>query len=250
MLNDLENYANEINNIQYPLISSVDKISYISDAHDGFIKKNNSVVVYNLSGTTQVTPPTLSGVNNTLQELVEDSYLVKNNINDFYQKLQDFSLIPTGDDVYSDNFTQNTYISNQNFLPQETVFFILFGKDIIDDPNKFAIDLIDKAIPNLNQEDEITWLQFLDKNLNEPNTGLRDSYIASKTIVDKKIADFRTTYFNSTFTNYKPYNLEKERIMWYESQSTPQAPYTDNLSAIYSSTNATWDKFNLQKSFQ
>lgn len=250
MLNDLENYANEINNIQYPLISSVDKISYISDAHDGFIKKNNSVVVYNLSGTTQVTPPTLSGVNNTLQELVEDSYLVKNNINDFYQKLQDFSLIPTGDDVYSDNFTQNTYISNQNFLPQETVFFILFGKDIIDDPNKFAIDLIDKAIPNLNQGDEITWLQFLDKNLNEPNTGLRDSYIASKTIVDKKIADFRTTYFNSTFTNYKPYNLEKERIMWYESQSTPQAPYTDNLSAIYSSTNATWDKFNLQKSFQ
>jgi hypothetical protein len=250
MLNDLENYANEINNIQYPLISSVDKISYVSDAHDGFIKKNNSVVVYNLSGTTQVTQPTLSGVNNTLQELVEDSYLVKNNINDFYQKLQDFSLIPTGDDVYRDDFTQNTYLSNQNFLPQETVFFILFGKDIIDDSDKFAIDLIDKAIPNLNQDDETAWLQFLDENLNEPNTGLRDSYKASKTVVDKKISEFRTNYFNSTFTNYKPYNLDKERIMWYESQLTAQFPYTDNLSAIYSSSNATWDKFNLQKSFQ
>jgi hypothetical protein len=250
MLNDLENYANEINNIQYPLISSIDKINYVSDAHDGFIKKNNSVVIYNLSGTTQITQPTLSGVNNTLQELVQDSYLVKNNINDFYQKLQDFSLIPTGEDVYRDDFTQNTYISNQNFLPQETVFFILFGKDIIDDSDKFAIDLIDKAIPNLNQDDEIAWLKFLDENLNQPNTGLRDSYKASKTVVDKKIADFRTTYFNSTFTNYKPYNLDKERIMWYESQVTAQAPYTDNLSAIYSSTNATWDKFNLQKSFQ
>jgi hypothetical protein len=93
-----------------------------------FIKKNNSVVVYNLSGTTQVTQPTLSGVNNTLQELVEHSYLVTNNINDFHQKLQDFSLIPTGDDVYRDDFTQNTYLSNQNFLPQETVFFIYLVK--------------------------------------------------------------------------------------------------------------------------
>jgi hypothetical protein len=159
-------------------------------------------------------------------------------------------LIPTGDDVYRDDFTQNTYLSNQNFLPQETVFFILFGKDIIDDSDKFAIDLIDKAIPNLNQDDETAWLQFLDENLNEPNTGLRDSYKASKTVVDKKISEFRTNYFNSTFTNYKPYNLDKERIMWYESQLTAQFPYTDNLSAIYSSSNATWDKFNLQKSFQ
>ena len=250
MLNDLENYVNEINNIQYPLISSIDKVSYISDAHDGFVKKNNSVVVYNLSGTTQVTPPLLSGVNNTLQELVEDSYVVQGNMSQYYQKLEEFGLIPTGDDVYRDDFTQNTYISNQNFLPQETVFFILFGKDIIEDSDKFAIDLIDLAIPNLNNDDEILWLKFLDENLNTPTTGLRDSYKASKTIVDKKIADFRTNYFNSTFTNYKPYNLDKERIMWYESQNPSQAPYNDNLSAIYSSVNAGWDLFNLQKSFK
>ena len=250
MLNDLENFANEINNIQYPLISLIDKISYVSDSHDGFIKKNNSVIVYNLSGTTQVTPPTLPNVNNTLQELIQDSYVVKTNINEFYQKIQDFGLIPTGDDVYRNDFTQNTYITNQNFLPQETVFFILFGKDIIEDSDMFAIDLIDKAIPNLNNDDEILWLKFLDENLNTPTIGLRDSYNASKTLVDKKITDFRTNYFNSTFTNYKPYNLDKERIMWYESQVSSQAPYTDNLSSIYSSTNAQWDKFNLQKSFQ
>ena len=114
----------------------------------------------------------------------------------------------------------------------------------------FAIDLIDKAIPNLNNDDEILWLKFLDENLNTPTIGLRDSYNASKTLVDKKITDFRTNYFNSTFTNYKPYNLDKERILWYESQVSSQAPYTDNLSSIYSSTNAQWDKFNLQKSFQ
>ena len=38
--------------------------------------------------------------------------------------------------------------------------------------------------------------------------------------------------------------------MWYESQNPSQAPYNDNLSAIYSSVNAGWDLFNLQKSFK
>lgn len=250
MLNDLESYVNELNNIQYPLISSIDKINYVSNAHDGFVKKNNSVVVYNLSGTTEVTPPTLSGVNNTLQELVEDSYLVKNNLNEFYQKLKDFGLIPTGDDEYRNDFTQNTYLSNQNYLPQETVFFILFGKEVLGDYSKFTLNIVDDALPNLDFMERATWSDFLNKNLTEPNTGLIDSYKASRTIVDKKISDFKTNYFNSTFTNYRPYNLDKERLMWYESQNPSQAPYTDDLSSIYSLTNKVWDKFNLQKSFQ
>ena len=250
MLNDLQNYVNELNNIQYPLISSIDKMSYVSDAHDGYIKKNNTVVVYNLSGTTNTTPPLIAGVTNTLQELVEDSYLVQEDINNFYDKLKEFNMIPTGDSEYSKNFTQNTFISNKNMLPNETVFFILFGKKIIDDPNQFAIDLIDKANPNMNQDEEIAWLQFLDKNLNTENTGLSNSYKSSKNTIDAKIKEFKAEYFNRVFTIYKPYNLDKERKMWYESQVPAQTPYNDNLSELYSSKSAGWDRFNLQKSFK
>jgi hypothetical protein len=250
MLNDLQNYVNELNNIQYPLINSIDKMSYVSDAHDGYIKKKNTVVVYNISGTTNTTPPLIAGVTNTLQELVEDSYLVQEDINNFYDKLKEFNMIPTGDSEYSNNFTQNTFISNKNMLPNETVFFILFGKKIIDEPEQFAIDLIDKANPNMNQDEEIAWLQFLDKNLNTANTGLSNSYKSSKNTTDAKIKEFKTEYFNRVFTIYKPYNLDKERKMWYESQVPAQTPYNDNLSELYSSKSAGWDRFNLQKSFK
>ena len=50
-----------------------------------------------------------------------------------------------------------------------------------------------------------------------------------------KIKEFKTEYFNRVFTIYKPYNLDKERKMWYESQVPAQTPYNDNLSELYSS---------------
>ena len=102
----------------------------------------------------------------------------------------------------------------------------------------------------MNQDEEISWLKFLDKNLNTANTGLNNSYKSSKNITDAKIKEFKTEYFNRVFTIYKPYNLDKERKRWYESQVPAQTPYNDNLSELYSSKSAGWDRFNLQKSFK
>ena len=63
------------------------------------------------------------------------------------------------------------------------------------------------------------------------------------------VALFKTEYFNSTFTNYKPYNVDKQRLMWYESQVPAMSPDDRDLINIYSSRNSSGDKFNLKKNF-
>ena len=244
---ELQGYSDQISTNELTLVSLIDKINYVSNSHDGFIKKNNSVVVYNVSGTTEVTQPTTAA--DTLQELIQESYLIKDDLNTYNQKLIDFGLIPTGVYDYSDNFTQDMYLPNNNTTQNETRFFMMFGKPICDDPDKFADNIINEALPNANSEDKGKWKTFFDNKLKSPETGLQSIYLTSKTIVDKNIEDFKTQYFNSTFTNYKPYNLDKQRLMWYESQVPATSPYDRDLTNIYSSRNSSGDKFNLKKKF-
>ena len=248
MLNSLQNYSNEITNTELNYINLIDKINYVSNGNDGFIKKNNSTIIYNLSGTTEVTQPTLTGVNNTLQELIEDSLLIKNDLNDVNLKLIEFSLIPTGNYDYSENYTQDMYFSSPQ-PPNKVVYFMLFGKEIIDDPNKFAENLILNAMPDISDESKTNWMTWLMTTLTGAN-GLVDIYKSSKTTVDKKISDYKTTFYNPLFNTYKTSLKGKERKMWYESQLTPTEITIQNLKIIYSNKSSKWDKFNLQKSFK
>ena len=141
------------------------------------------------------------------------------------------------------------YLPNNNTTQNETRFFMMFGKPICDDPDKFVDIIIKEALPNANSEDTGKWKAFFDNKLKSPETGLQPIYLTSKTIVDKKIEDFKTEYFNSTFTNYKPYNVDKQRLMWYESQVPAMSPDDRDLINIYSSRNSSGDKFNLKKKF-
>ena len=91
---------------------------------------------------------------------------------------------------------------------------------------------------------------FLDVKINHPQFGLYAIFTPSKTQMNKNIADFKSTYYNPTFNTYNPYNKSKVRLMWYQSQVVSQEPQNENLKIIYSNKNASWDKFNLQKSFK
>ena len=126
---------------------------------------------------------------------------------------------------------------------------MLFGKEIIDNPNKFAEDLITNAIPDISNESKTSWMTWFNTILTGPN-GLVDIYKSSKTTVDKKISDYKSTFFTPTFNTYKTSFKTKERIMWYESQVPVVGLASDNLKIIYSNKSASWDKFNLQKSFK
>ena len=247
LIGELNNYSTQISNEELKLINVIDKVNYISNAHDGYITNKGKVIVYNILGTTQITPPNKTTVTNTLQELLADSEEIKSAIGRFYNELIN-NIIPSGDTEYNDSFTFDSYFndSNTNGVPEYNRFFILFGKEIIDNPTKFVQECVDNGLPNANDDDKKKWVDFLSKNVNEE---LVKNYKNSKTETEKHFKTFKDDYFNNTFNIFKPYNESKKRIMTYEKILTSTSPYDDELKNIYSDSNSSGDKFNLKKTF-
>jgi hypothetical protein len=247
LIGELNNYSTQISNEELKLINIIDKINYVSNAHDGYITNKGKVIVYNISGTTQITPPNKATVTNTLQELLADSEEIKNDIGKFYNELTN-NIIPSGNTEYNDSFTFDSYFndSNTNGVPSYNRFFMLFGKEIIDDPTKFVQGCVDNGLPNANDEDKKKWFDFLSKNVNEE---LVKNYKNSKTETDKHFKKFKDDYFKNNFNTYKTTFTSKKRIMTYEIILTSTAPYDEDLKKIYSDSNSSGDKFNLKKTF-
>jgi hypothetical protein len=247
LIGELNNYSTQISNEELKLINIIDKINYVCNAHDGYITNKGNVIVYNISGTTQITPPNKPTVTNTLQELLADSEEIKNDIGKFYGELTN-NIIPSGNTEYNDSFTFDSYFndSNTNGVPSYNRFFMLFGKEIIDDPTKFVQGCVDNGLPNANDEDKKKWFDFLSKNVNEE---LVKNYKNSKTETDKHFKKFKDDYFKNNFNTYKTTFTSKKRIMTYEIILTSTAPYDEDLKKIYSDSNSSGDKFNLKKTF-
>jgi hypothetical protein len=138
---------------------------------------------------------------------------------------------------------------------------MLFGNDVLKDPVKFAGSITETV---QNSPNAISWNGFVLNNLgwkfiidlttgqyaNEPiPNGLYSNYDVSKKTVDASFKKFRDDYFTNTFNTFKPYNLDKTRILNYEIILTSTAPYDTELRDIYSSNNSPGDKFNLKKTF-
>ena len=247
LIGELNNYSTQISNEELKLISIIDKINYVSNAHDGYITNQGKVIVYNISGTTQITPPNKETVTNTLQELLADSEEIKNDIGKFYNELTN-NIIPSGNTEYNDSFTFDSYFndSNTNGVPSYNRFFMLFGKEIIDDPTKFVQGCVDNGIPTANDEDKKKWVDFLSKNVNEE---LVKNYKNSKTETEKHFKKFKDDYFNNIFNTYKTTFTSKKRIMTYVIILTSTSPYDEDLKRLYSNSNSSGDKFNLKKTF-
>jgi hypothetical protein len=121
------------------------------------------------------------------------------------------------------------------------------------------VSVIDDRIAKEN------WRNFILKNLGfnligyvstpNPNGGL---YTKIKNSFDKlSINIFKDKYTNDEVykrffgaqneLNYKPYNRDKLRKFTYESQEPIVPPNDNNLRAIWSNVESTWDYFNLKK---
>ena len=248
MLGVLETNNNTIITKELEWITVLDKLNYVMNGNDGYITKQGNAYVYNISGTTQITPPYPQGVTNTLQELTQESYLVKNDFNDFIQQLGTFNVIPSGSYEYNNSFSFDTYIPN--YTPAKNRFFILFGPDILKSPQDFINSIINGAIPNAGQDDKNSWDTYFTNIVATPQTGLGADYLKSKNTQDANLKKFRDDYYSNKYTNYRPYDVSKERLCVLETKLPPLAPSDSNLKDLYSQVNSTGNKFNLKKSFQ
>jgi len=261
LIGSLENYATQIGNEELKLINIIDKVNYVNNAHDGYINNKGNVIVYNISGTTQITPPNAASVTNTLQELNADTDEIKKSLEKFYNQINNGIIIPSGNTEYNDNFVFSCLLGNNIITENENRFFMLFGKDVLADPVKFASSI---TSPVQNTPNDVAWNSFVLNNLGWnfnlnlttgqfvsqpiPN-GLYSNYEVSKKTVDDSFKKFRDDYFNNTFNTFKPYNESKTRILTYEIILTSTSPYDTDLQNIYSNTNSSGDKFNLKKTF-
>ena len=261
MIGSLENYSTQIGNEELKLINVIDKVNYVNNAHDGYINNKGNVIVYNISGTTQVTPPVEASVTNTLQELNTDTNIIKNSLNNFYNQLNNGIIIPSGNTEYNDNFVFSCLLGNNIITENENRFFMLFGNDVLTDPVKFASSIVS---PVQNTPNDVAWNAFVLNNLGWnlnlnlstgqfvsqpiPN-GLYSNYEVSKKTVDDSFKKFKDDYFNNAFNTFKPYNESKTRILTYEIILTSTSPYDTQLKDIYSDSNSVGDKFNLKKTF-
>lgn len=239
------------------MIDVLDQLNYVCNAFDGYANDKNEILVFSLTGTTPVDASNVSYAN-TLDELRGDLQIVGNRLSAFTNNLETYSLIPTdNEEVYNDNFQFNTFIDSDPLAisPEENRFFMVFGKEIIDDYNKFVNEVVDAVN---NNERKTEWTNYLKSNLginpqdgSELPTGIVAQYKSSKDFVDKRFQSFETNYYNSVFCATCSYdiNKDKERKMNFSQVLFPNQTEIDNMKAINSSVNSTGDEYNLKVSF-
>ena len=253
--------ANIIKN-EVSLIKITDKLNYVSDKVDGYINNRGGVVIFDLSGVT-------TGTTNTFDELVTDFLKVGTDLNTYNQKLDEFKIVPTGTSyTYNDELNFEMYLDEvggyKSVSKQRNVFFMVFGKEILDDYVKF-IDSIVSVIPLSStppaEEARDKWKQVLlsnlgfvyDYNVNEITkrpTGLYQDFENSKTKTDSLFNKFRYDFLDTFIpaSRYLPTGFEtKDRIMDYKKQNPVIPPYDENLKDLSSKNDVDWEYFNLKK---
>jgi hypothetical protein len=237
-------------------IDLLDQLNYVCNSFDGYSNDKNEVIVFSLTGTSAVDPSNTTYAN-TLDELKGDLLIVGTKMSTFNNNLETYSLIPTAqDEVYNDEFDFNTFIDSDPdaISPEENRFFMIFGKEIIDDYTKFLNEVVDTIS---NNERKTDWFNYLKGNLGFTNTGQEiptgpyAKYKDSKAFVDTRFKSFEDNFLSKEFCSTCSYNLnkDKERKLNFSQVLFPAQTEIDNMKALNASTNSTGDEYNLKVSF-
>jgi hypothetical protein len=135
----------------------------------------------------------------------------------------------------------------------EIRFFMIFGKELYNDPIIFIEDVI--SVVN-KASDQNNWREYLRvavglNQLLTNNLTLLTKYRNSKNAMDKFFKDFEDSDYYKTFkdeSSFKPYDISKERIFNYIVQTPTVEADADRLDEIYFKE-STSRFFNLKKSF-
>jgi hypothetical protein len=242
------------------LIALIDQLNFVVNKTDGYINKQGNPIIYNISGKTEGVNPN-SNVSNTYDELKKDFLKIGSDLNEFMVKLDSYGIVPTGETyTYKDDFKTQLYLNEDTQKESTTevnVFFMLFGKEIIDTPSTFVDELVSSIGEN---ETNITeWKTFIYNNLgfsfenNEPKqkqTGIADDFKRSKDRLQSQFNNFKDEYLNNLLPNneYKPFGLaEKTRVLDYLKQNTTNQADGKNLNNLWQTVDSSGDKYNLKK---
>ena len=130
-LQSLEKNTSKLIQEELNFIKNSDQINFVLSQVDGYKNKRGGVVIYDVSGTTEV-DPTSVGVLNTYNELKDDLLKIGSDLNELNEKYENYQIIPNGlNKIYNDNFNFDVYI--ESTAPQDVRFFLIFCKEILQD---------------------------------------------------------------------------------------------------------------------
>ncbi len=234
------------------LVNLIDKINYVAGERDGYKNNQNKPIIYELSGSSMT----------EYKQDVDKMILEYGKYNDELNK----GLIPPG----------STYEFNENYdfvipvlgyettedIPYDNKFFMIFGKEILDNCDKFAEELYE-VVKESNDAGRLeTYLKTVI---------CRDLGAASSTIfvgtppksLFEKYKKQNDTYKNDVFasiengefyqkvkTNYQSELKNKERKVLYAKQDPLNQTDGDNLVKLYQSVSVPDNEFNFKKEFR
>jgi len=259
----LESAQTNIITEELKFINISDQVNYVINKRDGYVTKKGSVIIYDLSGKTEGVEAS-SDSPNTYEELKKDFIKIGTDLNDFMKKLDEFGIVPTGETfTYKDDFTTQLYLKEdlqEQVPPATNVFFMLFGTQIIENPDTFVNELAKAAVNNNVSNFHYTaWKDFIYNNLGftknndtyveKTNGGLVKDFKRSKDRLKNKFDDFKNDFLNDLLPNdiYKPFTDKKERVLDYSKQLTSNDTDVKNLKNVWSTVDSNDDKYNLKK---
>ena len=259
-LGGLEDAQTNIIKEELSFIGLSDQLNFVVNKTDGYIDKQGTPIIYNISGKTEGVDPT-SGAANTYDELKNDFLKIGSDLNEFMVKLDSYGIVPTGDTfTYKDDFKTQLYLKQdlqEEVPPPVNVFFMLFGKTIIETPSTFVDELVSSIGEN---ETNITeWKTFIYNNLGfsfengtptEKQTGIITDFKRSKDRTQSQFDKFKNEYLNNLLPNneYKPFgSVEKTRVLDYLKQNTANQVDVKNLNDVWQTVDSNGDKYNLKK---
>jgi hypothetical protein len=225
---------NNIVDVQQRLIRIIDKLNFVQLESDGYRIKTNENILFSITGTTDVYPPAPVGLN-TLEELISDIDNVSDDIQQFYDKLDDYGIVPTNPSSGITFTNYNFGVFNNNIsTPEQIRLFVGLGKKIVEEKND---DLIDRLLGNDLKNDE-KWRKYINDILNNLKTNYLSSYESSKQL----FISFKTEYLIPNFNSYIPFSPDKTRTFNYIKLTTNPTPINNLFNNLYLNRNIGDDK--------
>jgi hypothetical protein len=232
-------------------IQILDQMNFVLNNVDGYKNKAGTYVLYNISGTTEVAPPTTTGT--TYDELLKDVTKIALDLNYLFIILEDASLIPNAQYEFKEDYSFEGFFT----LPEEKRFYIIFSKTFSDE-NKFK-EFFNKLINGVTGQNDIrnvkNWILsqagYFESNGNYVKkndfSSLSYFYSSADDSDKERIETFKTDEYNPRFENYKPYEKNKIRRFTLSKQTTIDQQQLKNFQDLWSTNNLESVYFNLKK---
>jgi len=245
------------------MVRTIDKINLVLTETDGFRNSKGGNVILELTPSSNITPGSYGA--DTLEEMTNDMEIIGVDLQILYNKIFGTNGLINNSELYSG------YLTDSFNTEEQTRFCTVSYKLMLSDPEKIKETLLKNGL-----KDKSEWVTYVNRiiyglpeipnNLpsilgsegtNQPlvegQPGLVDKYKELKVKSKVEINTFKNDIGVQKFTQYQPFNLDKERIFTYtqniEGNNDPTK--NDYFNKTYAGQNGgTLDKFNLKYNFK